>query len=499
MTRVGPKLAAGLAAALALTGVAASPARAQDNRTEASVHFNRGLEFFNEGRHDAALAEFEQAYALSPAYQVLYNLARVHAALGHAVEATDAYERYLREGSAAIAPARRAEVDRDLARQRDRIGRVAVDCNVEGATVSVDGLDVATTPLDAPLRVSAGAHSVGVRAPGYEDARRAVTVAGGVEQAVRFELRSVVSHMGTLRITAHVGDVAVFLDGEGVGTTPLHTTFPVPAGHHVVTASRPGYVSERHEVDVADQAEVEIRLAMHADANADATLMGTVELRLPDAPSMLRVDGQTVIARAGELRLPAGEHEIEIEMAEREPFRGSLTASAGERTIVSPALIWTPEARAERLTSAQGRRTAGLIVTLAGGVLVLAGGGLWIWNAGQIADTDEQSAQFRDVEETCTLGDYVMCWQVNGYLGMDATMDEISAERARLQSRQDREMVVEVTSFIVGGVGLATAALGLVLWLGAASDADVDADAHASRAGTRLGLGPGRLQLEGWF
>ncbi|MCZ7677259.1 MAG: PEGA domain-containing protein [Sandaracinaceae bacterium] len=177
------------AMALALALSVAAPALAQDAPERAAEHFDRGIAFFNEGRYDAALAEFSRAYELAPAHQTLYNLARVHAALGHAVESAQAYERYLAEAGAEIGARRRREAEAALAAQRARVGRLVVRADVEGARVAVDGVDVATTPLAEPLPVSAGSHTVEVRAPGRESVRRAIAVAGQEEVVLEVSLR----------------------------------------------------------------------------------------------------------------------------------------------------------------------------------------------------------------------------------------------------------------------------------------------------------------------
>ena len=133
---------------------AATPSTAaaeEDPRVRAAAHFDRGITFFNEERYDAALAELARAYELAPAHQTLYNLARVHAALGHAVEATRAYERYLQEAGEEIDARRRREAQAALDEQRARVGHLMVRVDVSGATIAVDGVDVATTPLNVPI------------------------------------------------------------------------------------------------------------------------------------------------------------------------------------------------------------------------------------------------------------------------------------------------------------------------------------------------------------
>ena len=80
------------AVAVLLAGLAA---RAEDPRETARRHFDAGKLAFDAGRFEEALAEFDEAYALAPYPQLLYNRARCHAQLGHARRALDDYERYL--------------------------------------------------------------------------------------------------------------------------------------------------------------------------------------------------------------------------------------------------------------------------------------------------------------------------------------------------------------------------------------------------------------------
>ena len=44
---------------------------------QARAHFQRGVDYYTEGDLAAALVEFERAYALQPAYRLLYNLGQV--------------------------------------------------------------------------------------------------------------------------------------------------------------------------------------------------------------------------------------------------------------------------------------------------------------------------------------------------------------------------------------------------------------------------------------
>src|SRR5690606_18818071 len=106
----------------------------------------------------------------------------------HAVEAVEAFEAYLSEGGDRIPAARRARAEQELATQRERIASLAIEVNVEGASISVDGSLVARAPLAAPIRVAVGEHLVAVSAGGYEPQQRRITVAGGVTETLRFTL-----------------------------------------------------------------------------------------------------------------------------------------------------------------------------------------------------------------------------------------------------------------------------------------------------------------------
>ncbi|MBN8610280.1 MAG: PEGA domain-containing protein [Deltaproteobacteria bacterium] len=174
----------------------AAPARAQvpsaAAETEAREHYDRGVALFDESQFVAALAEFEAAYALTARPALLFNIGQIHARLGHAVEATDVLGRYLAEMSE-IAPERRALVESEIATQRSRIGLVRVEVRtrgalLSGAAVSLDDVARGTTPLEAPLRVSAGEHVLSVVAAGHEATRERFRVAGGEERTLSLEL-----------------------------------------------------------------------------------------------------------------------------------------------------------------------------------------------------------------------------------------------------------------------------------------------------------------------
>lgn len=475
-----------------LAGALAFPALAQpsgDAVAEAREHFERGIEFFNEGRNDAALAEFERAYQIAPTPPVLYNIARVHEALGDSVSATDAYTKYLEDAGDSLNRRRRSEVIASLERQRARIAFVTVTSNVEGASISVDGVDVATTPLDGPLRLSAGQHTIGVRAAGYDSVRRAVQLAGGDRVALELPLDAILSAQGTIRIEANVPDVAIAIDGQSLGTTPLDATVPIAAGTHTVTAHRPGYRPRQETFDLAGGAERVIRFDMVIDEGAPGDVFGQIHLRLPRGPSVVRIDGEPARHRDGSITLPTGPHRLQLEVAEREPYEADVLVPANDAIELTPALLWTPDARAQRVSAANRTRDWGLVLALSGAALLVGGLGVLGWNEGRISRTDDALVELND--------EYAMLGCDTG--GPPERCRMLEEQGNALTADQRAEQRARWVSGAVLGVGTILGTIGLVLWVRAPSEAEIDADAQASGRRLRLRAGLGELSLEGRF
>jgi len=175
------KLCLGILLATACCWPRASLAQT-DPKASADEHFRRGVEFFRDRRFGDAGTEFEEAYRLSPAYVVLYNIGQVNAALGRSVEAVDAYEKYLKQGAAQISPERTQEVQNELAKQRDRIGTVALRSTPEGAEIRMDGKWIGKTPLARPVRATIGRHTFDAFLSGYAPQIYEIEVVGKAER-----------------------------------------------------------------------------------------------------------------------------------------------------------------------------------------------------------------------------------------------------------------------------------------------------------------------------
>ncbi len=173
------------------TPVMAAPKKPKQTAAEqeADRHFKNGVALYKEAKYAEALAEFERAYEISPHPLVLYNIATCHRELSRYGEAVRYYQRFLSEGKGKVPAARLKEANTELEAVLARIARVTIKIEGgEGAKVILDGKELGTMPIDAPLIVPPGEHKLVVRAEGKQDAERSVRVASGDEVEVTLKL-----------------------------------------------------------------------------------------------------------------------------------------------------------------------------------------------------------------------------------------------------------------------------------------------------------------------
>jgi tetratricopeptide (TPR) repeat protein len=172
-----------LVAALLLVLVPVT-ARAADNASrDASKHFQRGVDLYNDGDFRGALVEFKKAYNIWPRANVLYDIGQTEYQLMDYASALRTMERYLAE-TGANAP-HRQEVEASVEVLRGRVGRVVVTSDA-ACDVTVDDQPAGTTPIDGPILVSVGQRKVAVTCAGPRTASKRVEIAAG--ETVHVEL-----------------------------------------------------------------------------------------------------------------------------------------------------------------------------------------------------------------------------------------------------------------------------------------------------------------------
>lgn len=181
------------------SGPTGNPNPSSADVERARVHYERGIQLYNEENFDAALFEFERAYELAPSYKILYNMARIQRQLNNYAAALQNFRRYLNEGAAAVPDDRKKEVEKEIETLRIRVASIEIKVNVEGADVYVDDSPVCTgtmtgcvgkSPLPAPVIVNPGRRKITAQKAGYAAGATVVRVVGGDSTVAQIDLTS---------------------------------------------------------------------------------------------------------------------------------------------------------------------------------------------------------------------------------------------------------------------------------------------------------------------
>jgi hypothetical protein len=369
-------------------------------RKEAKERFTRGLHLFENGDNGGALAEFERAHQLVPNRLVLYNIALVYAAMNKPVEAVDLLEQVLQEPGP-LKPEHLTRARATKEEQERRIGEIDVKVNVPAA-IEIDGVRAGNAPLKDPLDVAAGEHIVGAVAPGYLPLRQAVTVAGKARAELVFELQPTEAKLSRIAIHCPLPGAEVRVDTVLVGKTPFAASVTVAPGKHVVEIQRPGYMTSRREVNLAEGVHGAVAFDPDEDPQpGDAR--GRLRLATGEKGDVLvTVDGRGRGVYRQPLDLPAGPHTIKLEQAGYESLDRLVEVPAGDEVTVKVSLRPTPETRDAYVSGARSRRTWAYVALVSGALVAAGGTGLALWSnysklpgaEDKLADV-QRDAQFR--------------------------------------------------------------------------------------------------------
>lgn len=457
----GQSRAALLGALFLLTpsfALAADPAPAGDPRkAEAAERFDRGLTLFDDGDNSGALAEFKRTYELMPNPVVLYNIGLVYAAMGRPVDAVDSLDPAVSSGG--LSPAQLERAKKVLAEQKARIGRLSVTTTPpDGARIEVDNVEVAKTPLTAPIRIAEGSHIVGAVAEGFAPARKEVVVAGNADASLHLDLVPTQGkRLANLSVRTTTVGAEVRVDNETVGKTPLATSLTLVAGHHQVELRRPGYTSSKREVDIGEGATGELEFALAVDPASLGRDGATLALDVNESGADLTVDGEHKGPYTAPLRLPRGPHHISVTAAGFLPTERGVELDPSVSNVVHVDLEPTPEKRAAYESSAYGHRTWGWIL-IGGGVLVGGGG------AGYLAINAPEKQKALDALNTASddaanrTGPPVC--HTNTAQGDAAACNQIVTDA---QSHYDSVKNRDIVGFVGIGVGAAALVTGIIV------------------------------------
>ena len=176
----------------------------------------------------------------------LSNRATAYSRAGLYVEAADAFVSLREQFGAELAEKDRSEIDDAIAHTEERIGTIALRRLPAGdLEVRFDGR-LERRPLDKPLRMAEGVHSIDIVAKDYRPYAAEITVTG--KQEVVHEPKLVpLDTPAKLRVEATVSS-SVSIDGIARGDAPVEVS--LPPGHHQVAVTSESYLDQHSDVEL---------------------------------------------------------------------------------------------------------------------------------------------------------------------------------------------------------------------------------------------------------
>lgn len=156
-----------------LSCLSALPAAAQD---DADALISQAIEQRRAGEDAAALELLRRAHELSPSGRVLAQMGFAEQALGLWIATAEHLEAALTYEDEPWVVEHRDLIEESRTEALNRLGQVEIRGGVEGATVLVDGTERGRLPLEEPLLVDQESVELTVRADGYREFSRTITV-----------------------------------------------------------------------------------------------------------------------------------------------------------------------------------------------------------------------------------------------------------------------------------------------------------------------------------
>jgi hypothetical protein len=356
-----------LSCVILVTLLSGPAVRAESNdRAQASMHFDRGLELIEENAYEAAAVEFERAYELSHDDTVLYDLGMAYVAAGRPVEAAAALSRYLDTARGPLPAAETQRLKHELQRQRARIGNLAVEIEPNGALIKVDGREVGRAPLSSPIPLASGNHILEIAHSGYEGTARTISIAGQENLTLRVALeRTDTGLPAQLRIKCAIPDVKVLIDervaAQTVGGAPLLTT----AGDHVIRFQRAGYADTVRSVVLGVGVAESVDCGLRVRSPLPDELAAKIVVAVGKVNADVSLDGEP-LPRPAQRRVPIGRHRLQITARGYDPWTGDVTLMAGESRVVPVELVRTRRPHDRDGNGAPPQRTLAYVLGGAG-------------------------------------------------------------------------------------------------------------------------------------
>ncbi len=153
--------------------------------------FQKGVQFYNAGDFEAALAEFTESYRVKSNWAVKYNIAFCYMKTNHYVRSMKEFLAYLEMGEGKITGKRKEQVEKILEELNGKIGKIGFCCDLGPIDVIVDDVQKHAINGDGEIMLDPGAHKIAVLKEGFEEHVEEVMIVSGKKKTLEVQLNAV--------------------------------------------------------------------------------------------------------------------------------------------------------------------------------------------------------------------------------------------------------------------------------------------------------------------
>ncbi len=297
----------------------------EDLSGAARAKWDSAVALFTRGKFASAKADFLAAYDLSKDPRVLFNVAVCEKNLEHFAAAVDLFKRELSEGAGKLSVMETSEIHNIVAGLERFVATVTVNVSEPGAKVFVDGEEIGTAPLAAPIRVSSGDRLISARKTGFNEASKKITVTGGAATELSLKLESI---LRTSLVNVNVvgaPSAVVKVDDKDVGPAPFSGQVSISPDPHKFSAEAPGYVTAVQSSIVQEGQPLNITLSLSKEQE-----QGRLVVNAKPEGATIEVDGKVVGATHFEGPVEVGSHQITIKKSGYYTVTNDIAIAKGE-------------------------------------------------------------------------------------------------------------------------------------------------------------------------
>jgi hypothetical protein len=307
-------------------GAAPKPATkaADKTKSEAARHLEAGDEALKAGDAATAIREYEAARAVKPSFEASLGLARAERTRGDNLKAREQLQSITTEFGSKLDEKQKGQLDAERTRVSAGIASLLLDVKEPGASVTLDGRSVGTTPLSAPIELNAGNYELSVKKAGFAADVRKLELTGGQNRVAVTLVRE--SKTSKLVITSQGSEpLTVFVNDQSVGTAPL--SIDVAPGTYKISGKSAGKQAAPQTIQIELGQTTNVALAA-------ADVPGTARVSAGDPEAVIFIDDRPVGKGDWQAELAPGPHQLRIERPGYEAHSQPLEIVAAERVIV---------------------------------------------------------------------------------------------------------------------------------------------------------------------